>query len=44
MKIVPTDMVVTGSAEFAITVDPKAKVDFAGPKANATAAAPAGKQ
>jgi hypothetical protein len=40
MKIVPTDMVMTGSAEFAITVDPKAKVDVVGPKPNPPAATP----
>jgi hypothetical protein len=34
MKIVPTDMVMAGSAEFAITVDPKAKVEVAGAKPN----------
>ncbi|HSZ58415.1 MAG TPA: hypothetical protein VK797_22305 [Tepidisphaeraceae bacterium] len=40
MNIVPTDMVMTGSAEFAITVDPKAKVEVAGAKPAPPAAAP----
>lgn len=44
-KSVPTDLVMDGSAEFVITIDPKAKVEVAGPKpapkAEAPAAAPA---
>ena len=32
-KSVPTDLVMSGSAEFAITIDPTAKVEVAGPKA-----------
>lgn len=40
MSIVPTDMVMTGSAEFAITVDPTAKVEVAGAKPAPPSAAP----
>ena len=32
VKIIPTDQVMSGSAEFAITIDPSAKVEVAGPK------------
>lgn len=32
VKIVPTEMVMSGSAEFAITIDPTAKVELAGPR------------
>ncbi len=31
-KVIPTDWVMTGSAEFAITIDPRAKVEVPGPK------------
>jgi hypothetical protein len=48
VKTVPTQMVMTGSAQFAIEVDPKAKVEVAGPRpAKAEPAAaplPAGKR
>ena len=36
IKSIPTDMVMTGSAEFAITIDPLAKVEVAGPKGTKT--------
>ena len=32
VKTIPTDGVMTGSAEFALTIDPRAKVEVAGPK------------
>lgn len=32
VKVIPTDMVMSGSAEFAITIDPTAKVEVAGPR------------
>jgi hypothetical protein len=32
VKIIPTEMVMSGSAEFAITIDPTAKVEVAGPR------------
>jgi hypothetical protein len=32
VKTVPTEMVMSGSAEFAITIDPTAKVEVAGPR------------
>lgn len=32
VKIIPTQMVMSGSAEFAITIDPTAKVEVAGPR------------
>ena len=32
VKAIPTDRVMSGSAEFAITIDPTAKVEVAGPK------------
>jgi hypothetical protein len=41
VKSIPTDRVMSGSAEFAITIDPTAKVEVAGPrppKAEPTAA------
>ncbi|HEY2588075.1 MAG TPA: hypothetical protein VGI81_20195 [Tepidisphaeraceae bacterium] len=48
VKTVPTERVMTGSAQFAITVDPKAKVEVAGPRPSkaepAAAPIPAGKR
>lgn len=32
VKIIPAEMVMSGSAEFAITIDPTAKVEIAGPR------------
>lgn len=32
VRIIPTEMVMSGSAEFAITIDPTAKVEVAGPR------------
>jgi hypothetical protein len=47
VKIIPTEMVMSGSAEFAITIDPTAKVEVAGPRGGkpepAAAPLPAGR-
>ena len=42
-KTIPADMVMSGSAEFAISIDPRAKVEVVGPKSDANAPAEAPK-